>query len=354
MTTPSPWTGVPSPNQNTFVTSGDLWVYGSILPVGVLSLYRETSGPLNLNMVGGGFGYGLDIYTAGVTGDVNLNVMGLYYPYNGFVTSATIFDLYGTFNINVSGGITAVNYGSIIANQGDSTQAINVNLQQGTSFYNYGQIAASNAGPGNSSVTVNLDQQTTFTNNGLINVEGPNAFINLWSAPPNSPNGVASGQFLAPVTNNGEIQASGNGVVFLTAPVKGTGLLDAENGGKLKFSGPVASSETVSLNGGVLEFGPKGGFANPAMQFLAPITGETSASTILLDGAVGVVDDFTVLGQPGSGLGELKVYDVNHSPIADLKFVGNFSASNFVLTAHPASSPSDSWTAISFVGNPNS
>lgn len=360
MTSPSPWTGLPQPNQSTFVSSGDLWVYGETIPVGVLSLYRTDGPALNLNTVGGGFASGLDIYTAGISGDVNINVLGPYAPFNYFSNSGSIDDLYGTLNINVSGVMTAVNNGTIVADQGDGSQAININLQNDykynpnpvVNFYNFGQITANNYGQGTSSITVNMDHQTTFTNDGLITIQGGGAYINLWGEPTNSPNGIAGGPFLASITNNGRIAAAGGGVAFLTAPVDGTGELDAVSGGKLKFAGPVAASETVAINAAVLEFGAPGSFSNPAMQFLAPIVGETSASTILLDGAVGASFDFSMLSQAGGGLGELKVYDASNTAVADLKFVGHFSDSNFVLSGHPASSPSDSWTAISFIDNP--
>jgi hypothetical protein len=132
-------------------------------------------------------------------------------------------------------------------------------------------------------------------------------------------------------------------------------MLAASNGSLLHIDASVGTGQTISINASTLEFGVKGNYSNPSMQFLGKIVGENASSTILLGGSYGVSESLRALSTAGAGLADLQVFDQRHVMLADMQFVGHFQAADFTLTPHVGSTgaASDAWTALTFVNHPN-
>ena len=175
--------------------------------------------------------------------------------------------------------------------------------------------------------------------------------VGAWADPyPTTP-------FLGQVINNGLIQVSSGAHLYLTTPVTGTGTLEADSGSWIVVGGPVGAGETILLNAAHFEFGLKGSITNLAMQFLGKIAGESSASSINLDGVYGTSDLFTPISTAGAGLGDLKVFDAYHVLVADMLMVGHFQQADFSVLPNLGAShnprASDAYTNVVFTDHAN-
>lgn len=338
--------GVPGAN-NAIAGSGTISTAGSVINSATLTLDRVGAAPLVLNNNGGGLSQTSTLKTLGSAGEVLMDVSapGPSYELSNF---GTIHDATGTLVLNMGNHTRWDNSGSIVSQSTTGTAAVTLNqtaTDATSTFVNYGYMGA-RAGTGADTLTVNLlATPTDFYNVGTIQAQGKGDYVSLWAAPLNSPNGVPSSPFLSQIINDGTIRSDNGAQMFVTAPVVGTGTMEANDGSLLKLSGPIANGETIALSSGVLEFGPAGSIANPAMQFYGTITGEDATSAILLDGCNGVSDSLLSLA---NGVCELQVFDPTHTEVADLRFFGNYQQSNFVLTPHIGVNQSDTWTALMF------
>jgi hypothetical protein len=282
---------------------------------------------------------------------------GVAFTYNGVDTNnGTIRNSMGILNLRINGSTS--NMGTIIGQGGIGGTTTNINMGQGSAFQNGvgGRIDINASAYVHNTLTVTmLDGGDTFSNQGVIEANGAGQYISLWSAPGQNP--YPTSPFFGQVINNGLIQVSGGANLYLTTPVTGTGTLKADNGSWLVVNGPIGAGETISLNSAHLEFGPKGGITNPAMQFQGKIVGENAASTINLDGVYGTSDFFRPISTAGAGLGELQVFDAYHILVADMLMVGHFQTADFAVIPNlgPAHNPraSDTYTNVVFTDHPN-
>jgi hypothetical protein len=284
--------------------------------------------------------------TAAADGD-----KGVTFNYQGLNrNSGPISAVIGHLSLNVQNG-TVTNYGLITAQGGIGGAAIDINVATRAGFVNGGRIDIDDSPHVSNSLGINIGA-SVFTNTSIIEAHGAGQTITV----------SANGQGWRPQTssyqggsiaNNGLMQVSSGAYMFLNAPIVGTGTLEAITGSRILLNGPVAAGETVDVEASTLEFGARGTFGNPAMQFLGKITGESASSTILLNGSYGVSEAFKVTSTAGAGLSDLQVFDSSHQVVADLTFVGHFQAADFVLTPHAGNVPANAWTSISFVDHAN-
>ncbi len=266
--------------------------------------------------------------------------------------AGSIRDVMGNLTLNVQAGLTT-NSGQITVQGGIGGGEIAINVATRASFVNSGRIDI-NASPNvNNTLAINMGT-SVFTNSGVVEANGTGQTITV-SANGQGWSPVVTAPYLGSIANDGLMQVSSGAYMFLNAPVTGTGTLEALSNARILFNGSVAAGETVRIDSSVLEFGGKGTFSNPSMQFLGQIAGESASSTILLNGSYGTSESFHVLSTAGSGLAELQVSDASHNMLADLRFVGHFQAADFVLTPHVGASglAGDNWTAISFSDHVN-
>jgi hypothetical protein len=358
-----PWTGTPKSGDNTYILSG---VYANVgnVPAGNLTLWDQAGAPTSLTMWYGGFAPGLAINTRDVTGGgIDLNLSATPVPGTrtaipsadstafGFRSYGTIDDALGTLRLNTGAGAVS-NSGNMFSEPGGNTE-FDVNVATGSNFWNLnamGALGDSTPATLSSNFNVTLQAGTSFINYGTYKATGAHTQVGVISAAVIGPDQTASTPFRGSFINDGLVQSSAGGAIFLTAPVTGTGQMQT-NGGLIKLSAPVDTGQTINITKGTLEFGSPGTIDNPAMQFLGQISGLTAASTMLIDGDAGTSDIFKVISTAGAGSGELQVFNPG-GMMADLHLIGHYQQSDFSVAGHIGASLGSNWTSISFANNP--
>jgi hypothetical protein len=280
---------------------------------------------------------------------------GIYLNYQGVNTTAgTIRDAENDLTINLGGGgsgPTLTNSGTIISQGGIGGARIHLSIVSGATFLNTGRIDISDSLSVNNTLTVNM-HGGTFNNAGVVQANGDGQTISVMGIQGWGP---ITTFYTGTTVNNGLMQVTNGASMFINTPVSGAGTLEALEGSRIGLNGPVAAGQTVHIDASVLEFGAKGNVANPSMQFLGKIVGESPTSTILLDGSYGTSESFRAISSAGAGMAELAVFDQSHVMVADLQFVGHFQLADFTLTPHFGASglAADNWTAITFSNHAN-
>ena len=252
----------------------------------------------------------------------------------------------GDLTLTAAGAITRVTNNGTLSTQGGIGSAhTHISVVANGLFSNAGRIDVNDSNFVSNSLSVAM-RNGAFANTGVVEANGTGQTITMISAGNGSLSPIQV-PFAGTVTNNGLIQVSGGATLTVSAPIVGSGTLEALSGSHIGLNGPVSAETTVHLDHAVLEFGPKGNYANPAMQFLGQVTGMNSASTVLLDGVSGASETFQVISTAGLGLCDLQVFDAANTKVADLKFVGHFQQADFTLSTIAGG------TAIAFSDHPN-
>jgi hypothetical protein len=152
-------------------------------------------------------------------------------------------------------------------------------------------------------VAADIDDLGNFEVDGPGNILQSNLTLTAEGYDPAVPTGG--------MINNGAMTES-NGSIVTVGTLEGTGNISLYSDSNLAVqSGSAATSETISLNSSHLWLGAGAEFADPGMQFLAPVYEDAQSSVALGDTTAAIEVDFL-------GSNAIELFTSNWSPVAEM------------------------------------